>query len=584
MKRTVDNAFVWLSAAAALLLGACAGEVQRENALPKAAISSDPPSATAQAPVEVTFDGGRSSDPDGRITAYAWYLDERLVSREASFAVTFEDPGSHRVRLVVEDDRRGRAGASSSYVVLEAPVTGSARFLAGDLTLDAGLQAAATVGVESSHPWTLGSSAPWLVPEPAAGAPGVTEVTLTVDPDSAAPGATATLTLKGALGAEDAMRVTVLLPSLVGPDPDTLSLQATVGEHATAGFQVVNAGEGTLRLELEAPEPWLTVAPLSATIGPGLGAGFAVSAACDSPGQRTATIAVGSNVPREPPRTVTVGVECDPSPEPGFDITIRYYGDPVPTPAQRAVFEAAAARWAEVVVGDLPDVSFGAPPEGTCRSGAPSLAGEVVDDLLIWVKVEEIDGPGNILGFAGPCLLRGEPGAPRLPVVGVMVLDSADLAAMESRGILMDVILHEMGHVLGIGTLWQNQAVGHMHLDDICQPGQTQRRFTGPAANAKHVEAGGEQDLLLVENQGSSGTACAHWAEDRYADELMTGWISSAGNPLSAITVASLKDLGYEVSYAQADAYAVPGPGELRAQDARFQLGEVLLTPPGPLD
>jgi hypothetical protein len=33
--------------------------------------------------------------------------------------------------------------------------------------------------------------------------------------------------------------------------------------------------------------------------------------------------------------------------------------------------------------------------------------------------------------------------------------DSADLADMVQSGIINGVILHEMGHVLGIGTLWK---------------------------------------------------------------------------------------------------------------------------------
>ena len=35
-----------------------------------------------------------------------------------------------------------------------------------------------------------------------------------------------------------------------------------------------------------------------------------------------------------------------------------------------------------------------------------------------------------------------------------MTFDTADLQAMEANGTLVDVITHEMGHVLGIGTIW----------------------------------------------------------------------------------------------------------------------------------
>ena len=57
----------------------------------------------------------------------------------------------------------------------------------------------------------------------------------------------------------------------------------------------------------------------------------------------------------------------------------------------------------------------------------------------------------SILGQAGPTRLR--PGS-FLPASGVMSFDSADLARMESDGSLVRVIIHEMGHVLGFGTIW----------------------------------------------------------------------------------------------------------------------------------
>ena len=60
-----------------------------------------------------------------------------------------------------------------------------------------------------------------------------------------------------------------------------------------------------------------------------------------------------------------------------------------------------------------------------------------------------------------------------------------------------------------------------------------------------------------VENQGGPGTADGHWRESIMGGELMTGYISFIGNPLSTITVGSLSDLGYTVSYLNSDPYTV---------------------------
>ena len=109
--------------------------------------------------------------------------------------------------------------------------------------------------------------------------------------------------------------------------------------------------------------------------------------------------------------------------------------------SQKDAFAAAADRWTKVIVGDLPSVRIG---------------DEVIDDVLIIAQGKPIDGVGKILGQAGPTHLRpaNAGAAAFLPARGTMVFDSADLAAMQSRGTLKDVITHEMGHVLGIGTIW----------------------------------------------------------------------------------------------------------------------------------
>lgn len=66
---------------------------------------------------------------------------------------------------------------------------------------------------------------------------------------------------------------------------------------------------------------------------------------------------------------------------------------------------------------------------------------------------------------------------------------------------------------------------------------------------------------MPLETGGGSGTAGSHWSDAVFKNELMTGYISTGtvgsmvADPFSALTIASLKDLGYAVSYAPADTY-----------------------------
>ena len=61
-----------------------------------------------------------------------------------------------------------------------------------------------------------------------------------------------------------------------------------------------------------------------------------------------------------------------------------------------------------------------------------------------------------------------------------------------------------------------------------------------------------------VANTGGPGTADAHWRESVFDNELMTGYIDSGSNPLSAVTVGSLADIGYGVDLAASDPYGRP--------------------------
>jgi hypothetical protein len=220
-----------------------------------------------------------------------------------------------------------------------------------------------------------------------------------------------------------------------------------------------------------------------------------------------------------------------------FTIDVRFLGGL--TARQRAAFSRAADRWARVVVGDLPSAQ---------------VDGETVDDVLILARGSAIDGAGQVLGQAGPTFLRpaSAGAAALLPAKGEMSFDSADLAAMEADGTLDDVITHEMGHVLGIGTLWARK-------DLLAGSGSDDPRFIGAGGVAEyatltHRAATG----VPVENTGGPGTREGHWRESTFGNELMSGFIAAPGNPLSRLTVASLADLGYQVDLDAAEPYALP--------------------------
>jgi hypothetical protein len=241
------------------------------------------------------------------------------------------------------------------------------------------------------------------------------------------------------------------------------------------------------------------------------------------------------------------------------------------TQSQRTAFYNAAGRWASVIAGDLPDVVLNV-SANAC--GMPHAAvNQTVDDLLVLVTIVPIDGPGGILGSAGPCYVRSSGG---LPVLGAVRIDEADLVFLDGNGRLEDVLAHEFGHVIGIGTRWGGDLVGAGGTDPI---------FTGPTATAQFLGSGGSAypgSPVPVENTGGQGTRDGHWRESVFSNELMTGWLNMSDNPLSSVTVGALEDMGYTIDYTYADGFGITaGEASIQGLDPsrqRIEIGETPLT------
>ena len=245
------------------------------------------------------------------------------------------------------------------------------------------------------------------------------------------------------------------------------------------------------------------------------------------------------------------GTSCDPA----FDIELVFTTPP--TAAERAAIEAAEERWEELIQVDVADVATAGLPGGCLIPAARTT----VDDLLIQVTFEPIDGPGRILGQAGPRCLRDTLGGTRfLPFSGIIRIDSADAASLDSRGLLDEVLLHEMGHVLGLGPGWDDLG---LLLNPSCTPGCVTGRdtlYTGAEGVAAWGRLGGTGDVP-VETALGGGSSDAHWREaGRLRDELMSPSLGATAT-LSILSLNALEDLGYGVAPDSfADPFTLPPP------------------------
>ncbi len=225
-------------------------------------------------------------------------------------------------------------------------------------------------------------------------------------------------------------------------------------------------------------------------------------------------------------------------PKGDFDIELVLLDDF--TESQKNVLQYVARRWMLIIMEDLPDYEFTQGWAGQCGSQSFEIpAGERIDDLRIYVAKLPSSGVGPH-GRADLSVLRE---ATHLPVLGCMVFDL-------SHANLLITGLHEIGHVLGVGTrVWDNLG--------FRQDPKGDEHFNGPLAIAAFDDAGGRNYTgAKVPVDGS------HWRVGVFGDELMTPTGSGA---ISAITVQSLADLGYGVDLSQADAYTLPSAASAKA-------------------
>ena len=201
----------------------------------------------------------------------------------------------------------------------------------------------------------------------------------------------------------------------------------------------------------------------------------------------------------------------------------------------------------------------------------------------------EIDGRGKILGRAGPCAFRES----LIPFQGFMEFDVDDLAALEEDGVLEAVILHEMGHVLGVGSTWGD--LGLLQNPSLGTDEEVDTHFSGSLTieafdNAGGADYGGEK--VPVENcanrhRGAEtcgdrrGSDDGHWRESVLDTELMTPFLGSGASPLSAITIQSLADMGYTVDVSEAEAYQLPdSAAAARDRGRKIFLGNDIIRTP----
>jgi hypothetical protein len=271
-----------------------------------------------------------------------------------------------------------------------------------------------------------------------------------------------------------------------------------------------------------------------------------------APGTATLTTSTAGGSTSVPISVARLGVG-------GFLIDLRFVGT-VSSAVQQAA-QQAALEWERVISAPL-DPYHVVVNADDCGDGVPGI--DITEpNLMVIIQEDSVDGVSNVVGLGGPCVIRDD--APQLTALGTITIDTADVAALAQQGLLVGTITHEIGHILGIGTLWGNVAIpGFEGL--AAGLGGVNPVFTGEKARVAAAGLGFTSDSTLgvpIENLGTlgDGTRDAHWRASVFGHELMTGTIHSGLNPISLVTIQALGDFGYTVVPEAAEDFNVLNAG-----------------------
>ncbi len=235
----------------------------------------------------------------------------------------------------------------------------------------------------------------------------------------------------------------------------------------------------------------------------------------------------------------------------------------------RGAFRNAEAFWESRVNGYRADLPA-------------AIRSQLTGRLSIDAQVVPIDGPGMVLGNAGPTGTAttfapvGNPanGLVRQTTVVTSALMNFDIADIGSLAQFSEVVLHEMGHALGFGTVWQQNGI-------VGPPGSANQGLLQLRnGNFQYIGANGlrgfrEQsghhgaNYVPTENGGGPGTALGHWAggttpnwffapADGSQREILTGFLTGAPFFVSEATFGSLADIGFSVDGINAGVGSIP--------------------------
>lgn len=144
-----------------------------------------------------------------------------------------------------------------------------------------------------------------------------------------------------------------------------------------------------------------------------------------------------------------------------------------------------------------------------------------------------------------------------LPTAGEIKLGTEYLNALNTAsGYSPDVLIHEIAHTLGIVGLLNNSSSNNTDLINEAAAMYSNNSY----AAWVYGELKGTfmpTSIPLTTGQGS-GSDLSHWQEEVFGSEVMTHVTRGAIASVSQLSLAALRDIGWNINYGAAQPYALP--------------------------
>lgn len=213
-----------------------------------------------------------------------------------------------------------------------------------------------------------------------------------------------------------------------------------------------------------------------------------------------------------------------------FDIHVVYLTSP--SDKERQLITSSVARLETVFSKDYATLLCFKRNDTICEV---KLGQDIcIDDFLLFVEIQSATSIGS---KAGPCSVTQDYEQVR---VGKVMLEADDF---DNQELFPSLFMHLTLHALGFGPRWP---IWGLSTSDSAH-------YLGEQGNDGFVEVGGDasQSIPLAAKKD-------HWDEVIFHDELMSPQLNNGEfNPLSVMTIKSLKDMGFHVNLGTADIYSI---------------------------